>query len=34
MRLLRREIPVRGRDYCDMTGDYERPIETILSGLP
>jgi phytanoyl-CoA hydroxylase len=27
MRLLRREIPVPGRDYCDMTGDYTRPIE-------
>ncbi|MCB9876547.1 MAG: phytanoyl-CoA dioxygenase family protein [Planctomycetes bacterium] len=27
MRLLRREVPVRGRDYCDMTGDYTRPIE-------
>jgi len=27
MRLLRREIPVAGRDYCDMTGDYARPIE-------
>jgi phytanoyl-CoA hydroxylase len=27
MALLRREIPVRGRDYCDMSGDYQRPIE-------
>ncbi len=27
MRLLRREVPVTGRDYCDMTGDYDRPIE-------
>ena len=27
MRLLPREIPVRGRDYCDMTGDYGKPIE-------
>ncbi len=27
MRFLRREIPVRGRDYCDMTGDYDKPIE-------
>lgn len=27
MRLLRREVPVRGRDYCDMTGDYTLPIE-------
>ncbi|MFO1077804.1 MAG: phytanoyl-CoA dioxygenase family protein [Planctomycetota bacterium] len=27
MALLRREIPVLGRDYCDMTGDYARPIE-------
>jgi len=24
---LRREIPVPGRDYCDMTGDYGKPIE-------
>lgn len=27
MRLLRREIPVAGRDYCDMTAGYDRPIE-------
>lgn len=27
MRFLRREIPVRGRDYCDMTGEYDKPIE-------
>ncbi len=27
MRLLRREIPVHGRDYCDMTGDYHKPVE-------
>ncbi len=27
MRLLRREIAVPGRDYCDMTGDYGRAIE-------
>ena len=27
MRFLRRELPVQGRDYCDMTGDYEKPIE-------
>lgn len=26
-RLLRREIPVQGRDYCDMTGEYDRPVE-------
>ncbi len=25
--LLRREIPVAGRDYCDMTGAYDRPVE-------
>lgn len=25
--LLRREIPVPGRDYCDMSGDYHRPVE-------
>ncbi len=27
MRLLRREVPIRGRDYCDMSGDYHKPIE-------
>jgi ectoine hydroxylase-related dioxygenase (phytanoyl-CoA dioxygenase family) len=27
MALLRREIPVAGRDYCDMTGDYARDAE-------
>lgn len=27
MRFLQRELPVRGRDYCDMTGDYHKPIE-------
>lgn len=27
MRFLRREIEVPGRDYCDMTGNYDRPIE-------
>jgi len=27
MALLRREIAVPGRDYCDMTADYGRPIE-------
>lgn len=27
MRFLRREIHVPGRDYCDMTGDYEKAIE-------
>jgi hypothetical protein len=27
MRFLRREIPVPGRDYCDMTGDYGKSIE-------
>jgi hypothetical protein len=26
-RFLRREIPVEGRDFCDMSGDYERPAE-------
>ncbi|MCA8977237.1 MAG: phytanoyl-CoA dioxygenase family protein [Planctomycetes bacterium] len=25
--MLRRRIAVPGRDYCDMTGDYERPVE-------
>jgi phytanoyl-CoA hydroxylase len=27
MRFLRREIPVPGRDYCDMTGTYDRAPE-------
>jgi len=27
MALLRRQVPVEGRDFCDMAGDYERPIE-------
>lgn len=27
MAMLRREIPVTGRDYCDMSSDYSRPIE-------
>ena len=27
MHLLRREIPVRGGDYCEMTGDYGKRIE-------
>ncbi|MGE3173829.1 MAG: phytanoyl-CoA dioxygenase family protein [Planctomycetota bacterium] len=27
MRFLRRELPVAERDYCDMTGDYQKPIE-------
>ena len=27
-RFLRREIAVPGRDFCDMSGDYERPVET------
>lgn len=27
MKLLRREIAVSGRDYCDMTGSYDKPIE-------
>ncbi len=26
--LLRRELTVPGRDYCDMTGHYERPIDS------
>lgn len=28
MRFLRREIEVKGRDFCDMSADYERPIES------
>jgi hypothetical protein len=27
MRFLRREIPAKGRDYCDMTGSYDRRPE-------
>lgn len=27
MAMLRREIPVPGRDFCDMTSGYDRPIE-------
>lgn len=27
MRFLRRELPVPGKDYCDMTGSYQKPIE-------
>jgi phytanoyl-CoA hydroxylase len=27
MRFLRRDIAVPGRDYCDMTGEYGKPIE-------
>ena len=26
-RLIRREIPVEGKDYCDMSGNYERSAE-------
>ncbi len=26
-RFLRREIPVSGKDFCDMSGDYQRPVE-------
>lgn len=26
-RFLRREIPVPGKDLCDMSGDYQRPLE-------
>jgi phytanoyl-CoA hydroxylase len=26
-RFLRREIAVPGKDYCDMTGDYDRPVD-------
>lgn len=26
-RFLRREIPVPGKDFCDMSGDYGRPVE-------
>lgn len=27
MAFLRREIPVPGRDYCDMAGDYQKSVE-------
>jgi phytanoyl-CoA hydroxylase len=27
MRLIRREVPVEGRDFCDMTAGYDRPVE-------
>lgn len=27
MRFLRREIEVPGRDFCDMAGDYDTPVE-------
>lgn len=27
MRFLRRELTAPGRDFCDMTGDYDRPLE-------
>lgn len=26
MRFLRREIPVEGRDFCDMSGDYTKSL--------
>lgn len=26
-RFLRKEIPVLGKDFCDMSGDYAKPIE-------
>ncbi|MBL8768704.1 MAG: hypothetical protein JNL94_15105, partial [Planctomycetes bacterium] len=26
-RFLRREIVVPGKDYCDMAGDYDRPVD-------
>jgi hypothetical protein len=26
-RFLRREIPVVGRDFCDMSSDYDKPLE-------
>jgi phytanoyl-CoA hydroxylase len=26
-RFLRREIPVAGRDFCDMSADYDKPLE-------
>jgi phytanoyl-CoA hydroxylase len=27
-RFMRREIPVPGKDFCDMSGDYTRPVES------
>lgn len=26
MRFINREIPVEGRDFCDMSGDYSKPL--------
>ncbi|KAI5068555.1 hypothetical protein GOP47_0016900 [Adiantum capillus-veneris] len=27
MKFIRREIPVEGRDFCDMSSDYTKPLE-------
>jgi phytanoyl-CoA hydroxylase len=26
MKFINREIPVEGRDFCDMSGDYSKPL--------
>lgn len=28
MAFVRREIHVEGRDFCDMSGDYSKPMES------
>lgn len=28
MAFVRREVHVEGRDFCDMSGDYTKPIES------
>jgi phytanoyl-CoA hydroxylase len=28
MAFLRREVPVEGRDFCDMSADYTKPVES------
>lgn len=27
-RFLKGEIDVKGRDFCDMSGDYDKPLES------
>lgn len=27
MAFIMREVPVQGRDFCDMSADYSKPIE-------
>ena len=28
MSFVRREVHVEGRDFCDMSGDYTKPIDS------